>query len=685
MQSSHRFIKGILTSFVLVMLLNFSAGAVFSFKNPLTPATAYAQEGDSGTDEESGENDYETNKENLPDKEAPRNPADYKAMVDKIANLAHTSHRIFAPLINLFAFQIGNFLGTDYIYHGAMGQMLHEIWVISRNLVNITLVFLLLWLALKVIFNPKFELGNLKDKLIMFTLVAVAVNFSWLGTKVVLDAANVVTHVVFAIPSGIGTETALPQCEINNPEEPFRGACVPTAIYGPVSNDKPVLYYEDTASETDNCSKLKADYADAYDLETGEMKTPQDPLNEKYHGRTVICMENLNLIKYSQNTAVIYMTYGMARIQNIIYANKSTELDQLSVGILMSFIMQMAYTISLLALFITMIIRVAALWIFVAFSPFMVLMIYFKGDDSDPSSSLREYFDIGPFLKWAFVPAKLGAVLVVSFIMITAGQSVGDYNMALFDNTESKAGIVNKILEPQSLFMGIGSLQTFIWLLMTIAILWIGVFKVVETMPVLGKITEKINGIGRSWAEAVATLPYKAPILPLGKGGEKQSIEQTLAPLDLGGRIRKYTGEERPTSGDVRRFQNLAPIRDLAAALSRITRSTDKKADAKRIAEDYGFRDLSHMMQTDQRTLEEGFRKSKTHKEGDATSLYNALRTAERETAAEKSRRLTDTARATQQGVEAANKTNPPTAAPPAAPAPTAGPAQTSRADGGGA
>ncbi len=550
MKPISRFIKGILLGLMLVMVLNFTLTFSLGAQSIFAPTLAYAEDEGEG---EGAEETYETLVGNIKaPEEAPDVSLETSEFVSKIASAANISHRIFAPLINVFAFHIGNFLGTDYVYEGPMGKMLHKIWVISRNLVNISFVFILLWLALNTIFNPTFPLDDLKKKLIIFTLLLVGVNFSWLGTKVVLDAANVVTHAVFAIPSGISAPPSSP-CEINGPEDPVSGACYPTAIFAPVDTglSRPLIF-EDKEGDDDNCTKLKASYSNAYQKkgqdELGERNLSAKPENKKFWGRTSICMENLNFINYNQNTAVIYLTYGMARIQNLITTSPSQGIDDLAVSILLSLVIQLAYALSLLALFIALIIRMSMLWLFVGFSPFLVLVIWFKGTEDLAVGELK--LGIKEFANWAFVPAKVGAIFAVSFIMISAGQAAGDKGIRLVDNLSTKEGFVFAMPEIDTLFVGIGSLYQFIWLLMSLVVLWMGVFGILGEMSIVKIVTSKINTFGTETFQKVAALPYKAPIFTLGKDGKGTSIKEQLSMIDPRNIIDKYTGDV--TTADVK-------------------------------------------------------------------------------------------------------------------------------------
>lgn len=672
MKPLSRLIKGMLISLMVAMMFNLGVSFVLPSTVPLAAKQAFAEEyaGDicdphfenTNYDKEACDAKIAEEKANEPEAGsfeakvatieppiAPGTATTSDKFVEDVVDLANKVHRLFAPLINFFSFQIGNFLGHDYIYGGPMGEMLQKIWVISRNIVNIAFVFLLLWMALKEIFFLNQE-SELKKNLIKFTLLLIAVNFSWLGTKVVLDAASVATHVVFAIPSGISDPPGMAsatelQCKVNDPEEPISGVCYPTTIFAPTdSGTNNPLYWEDSeGEEEDDCYKVKKSYEDAYQQEGQENpgarkdeKELTNKDNKKFWGRTSICMENLNFTKYDQNTAVIYLTYGMARIQNLVGTHAGDDIVQLSVGILLSLFIQLAYTIALLALFLALIIRMMMLWFFVGFSPFLVLLIWFKGAE-DQDFGEAGGFGIRSFAKWAFVPAKVGAVFAVSFIMISTGQSVGDFKTVLFDKVASKSGFVFKMLEPQSLFMGIGSLQSFIWLIMSVVILWLGVFAVLGDMPIIKHVSNRINDYGKGVARLVATSPYWAPIVPLGEGG-KTSMKEMLGKVDLRTKLEGYADIGRREQ-EVRTLNAKAGKFNIGFAMDKLGPGGTglTSADAKRIATGYGYHgDVGSMLKSvHEKTLKKAFAKSINFKDGKEDDLYKALRRFEREKAPE--------------------------------------------------
>jgi hypothetical protein len=591
---------------------------------------------------------------NIEPAEGPQDARNAQEIVDEVAKLASKTHRFFMPLINFFSFQIGNFLGNDYIYNGAMGEILHRIWITMRNIVNIIFVFVLLWMAIKEIFAINQE-SELRKNLVVFVLLLVAVNFTWLATKVVLDAANVATHVVFAIPSGISGAANfedLKTCKVNiNPGKAPEGVCFPSAILAPSdSGTNTPLFWDEQ-----HCAAIKEAYSgtpeSAYKADgtmnvtsynaDGERSGGASEANKNLQRRTSICMENLNLFSYDQNTAVIYLTYGAARIQNLIFATNGSDAIQLAVGVLMSLIIQIAYTVALFAFFVALVLRMAFLWLLVAFSPLLVLLVWFK--DSSSLGDIKESFSLEAFINWAFAPVKVGAVLSVSFIMISAGQAASSGTGATagsyIDKVNTESGFLFKILEPQSLFMGTETLQNFIWLLITLVVLWMGVFAVLTKVgPVqFQNFMNKIKETGVGVATAIGTSPYYAPILPLGKGGAKQSVAETFRGVNPVAKLNKEyskwtTGEGSGDSAVVTKFKRQADAYDyrkIADILRSKGTGWDRK-DGEKVAQALGFNGgLKQMMKQDKDVLEAGFKTMNNYNsDGKAGKLYEALQRA---------------------------------------------------------
>lgn len=517
----------ILTTFVAVLFgasipVNTGTDNQTATKNYLVE-TVYAEQ----TEEE-----LETEKEIKAEleeeiKEKMKESIDIDETIREIVSKARVIHRVTYPLVHFFAFKIGDFLGNDYIFAGGMGTMLKEVWIISRNIVNIIFVLLLLFMALKYIFNPKQELGSLKTDLGIFALILISVNFSWLGTKLVLDTANVATNVVFAIPSGIKTawDGLNPEpCAIVDGKT--TGICYPSEMYYVPSKDI-INVHEDECKKQKIGEEFKNIYGENKEAEEGgllintEDKTIIATVGGK-NATSVFCWDNLDPSKFDQNTSSVYLTYGIARIQNLIQ-KEDGDILHLVTNVLFSILIFIVYLISLGALFIALIVRVAFLWIFVAFSPFLVLMLYMKVANVGGGSlgEIESKFSIGQFMRWSFVPTAIGAIFSVSFIMLAAGQALASKKEKIFESFMDGTAVTMKIYSSNSLFAGLDSWQQVIWLIMTTVILWMGVFQIVNGLPIVSSITKPVYGALNRGAQLIGQYPYMAPIIPMGKGGKK--------------------------------------------------------------------------------------------------------------------------------------------------------------------
>jgi len=541
--------------------------------------------------------------ESLDDMEAAaQEAANPDSFVAKVADSARYLHKIFYPLINFFATQIGNFLGTDYIFYGPMGEMLKNIWVVSRNLVNILFVLILLGLALKEIFDVRSGEGSkLKDNLVKFTLILVAVNFSWLASKVVLDAANVATQVVFSIPMGVaqtGVQDNYEPCNITNTMDfstQKEGQCMPSAAFTPIDGDTSDIINRragaSVGGDADECNieEIEGLYKEAYPESGPEV------IND-VHGKTTICWDNINLVKYTKNTSVVYLTYGMARIQDLPKATTGSCsegtlgcIGQLAVGTFLSMIIQLGYTLALFALFVAMIARMILLWVFVGFSPFLILMLY-----SEKFSKVAEgKFTLAQFIKWAFIPAQVGLVFSVAFLMVSAGQAFTEKNPTYFDKLSQGGGEMTvKAYKVQSLFMGMDSLSQFIWLLIVLIVLWMGVFSVLKDMPIANIVTEKVNDLGKRAGTWLGKTPYWAPIMPqydpiTGKIG-RTSPEKVLMAVPNQLKEAEYAARGKPEVSDYDKVNaNVKAIKTDPGKQAKLT-GLAKGGSASAIAAEYG-------------------------------------------------------------------------------------------------
>jgi hypothetical protein len=434
-------------------------------------------------------------------------------VANNIARAAQFVNMAFYPLINWVTIQIGAFLGNDWIYGGAMGAMLKKIWVTSRNIVNIIMVLYLLYMALAQLIPTNNENTSLKKMLPRFILIMIAVNFTWLMMKVALDAANVATNVVFSLPSAMSDATAgLPNnCTIKTDGSEATGSCMATEFY--VGNGSKVMNYDAAFCEGKEFKKKITDIK-------GGADSGSDPMTKVLKNSTTICWKQMDLKKYNQNTASMFLTLSMGKVQNLNLAhlklgeansNKFNDILRLLVSVIFSLVLMIVYLIAFLALFIALIFRTAILWLFVGFGPFVlfVSLIEFKAVEK-----VKGKFGFDAFFKWAFTPVAVAAVWTVGFIMVTAGQTMVTTGLKEIGTWQIQSA--QNLLDANSLFMGMEGLQGLIWFIMTVAIIWMGTFSVLEGLDVVGPWLKKYADKGKAAASALAQSPLYIPIAPLG-------------------------------------------------------------------------------------------------------------------------------------------------------------------------
>ncbi len=545
-----KFIKGALLSLLAIAMFSLSVSPALEAANGNTPNTAayelsignqaFAQANNAGSGSGSGSNATTPSSS-----QKPKEAAIPEDTVKSIATKAQIIFKIFHPAIFFFTKHISNLMGTDLIYAGGMGEMLQKIWVVNRNIVNIAFVLILLFMALKYIFGSE-ENTDLKKLLPTFAIALIAVNFTWLGGKLIIDAANVATNVVFAIPKGMGpVKTIAPEkleCKIKPDHSGTEGyGCSPKELYFPTKATK---YKHMLASE---CESQKID--DRYKVAYGGLKTTDgsssgENKNSPYYGTATYCWENLDLAKFDNTNAAFHLTYGMARVQNLPVAKANESIGDVLISTIFAFIIELVYLLSFLAVFIALIFRIAMLWILVAFSPFIVLLMFLGKLGQNGESEVSKYLSLKAFGDWAFAPTRVAAVWAVGFIMISAGQlTTGD----ILAKIDAQGKITSKAYQVSSLFNGIETLQDLMWLLMTIIIIWIGTFAALSKLEIAKPILDKIQQTGSKVAKFAATAPLWAPILPTidpntGKMDWKNRTSFTKMHKDTMGMMDSYMG-----------------------------------------------------------------------------------------------------------------------------------------------
>lgn len=393
--------------------------------------------------------------------------ADFMADINKWVNVGlHISGAWLWPVIMM----IGSLLDNDLIFGGAMGEKLLAIWVQIRNLVNIAFVLLLLAIAVYNVLGLGEEGGGMplgfKAILPKFVLALVAVNFSFLAFKVVLDFTNVLTGAVFALPATVGART-----DIASEFE--------ATVCGTPSNEVP----------------LRPAYCD----------TTTGKLNDRG-------INFLSKLDRTNITLVYALRFGKA-VNLKFVRNGIKDIGQLAFNIIFNLVLYVVYAVSFLVLFLVLLFRLVGLWIGVVLSPLLVIGMVLP-NIGELGSDLR-----GKLVTSALAPIKIGLVLSVGYIMLDKFEAEKSLHGAILSSNTLSS------LDPNALPTDIHDLQQLMIAIAMVVIIWVGVFKMQDGAlgsELTGMIKDKMQGFGK-W---VAKLPTYAQVIPMKGAGGPQSLAQ---------------------------------------------------------------------------------------------------------------------------------------------------------------
>ena len=369
---------------------------------------------------------------------------------------------------------IGGLLNNDILFGYGMEERLLEVWVQIRNIVNVGFVLILLGVALfnVLAIKPDSEYA-LKTFLPKFAIALIAVNFSYIAMKVVLDVTNVATTAVFTLPSTIstGVNPQILECEggkdtknctIKN-KDIVKKVC--TAYYG---NEKEFekRFSEQTADKKDNvlCA-----------LEGGKY-TLQDSGKEFF-------------ARYNSRNAGLVMAIQFMNVLDVdkVSASASKDLSSLAFNLLFSVILYVVYGAAYIALFVVLLARLVALWLFIALSPFIALALVIPNLIPGAGGDLQN-----KFFKNAFAPFLMGVPLTIGYVILDAFRASG--------TKSGDVGLETAFNMVQVEASGISDLQSMIIAFAAVAVVWMGVFAAANDTIAerfTEGIKEKVSAMGR--------------------------------------------------------------------------------------------------------------------------------------------------------------------------------------------
>jgi len=354
--------------------------------------------------------------------------------------------------------------------------MIQKLWVLSRNTVNVAMVFVLLFGAITTIVTA--DLEKIRTQVPKFVVTLILVNFSWFIPRVLYDVSTVLSTMVFNIPSQVGNG----QCKMGTED------CIVVSK---------VLFFEDTADAANLCN-ASSDFATPKPILPGIVTICTLPYSADEH--TLRPLVNALMVNYGNMRNLAQVPRGK------VGAKDMGAIVRFLIRMSIVFVMHVAIAFPLLALVIAFAVRIPMLWLTMAFMPFVALTFVVPQISSmgfDPKKTILENF-----LFAAFLPALIGLPFAIGFIIMNSGVEFQN-----LPDTEALTGFKDT--------------NQLIWMIMAMGIIWMGVFMILKKNTIMAGFSGSIESAGKGLGKFAAQVPLSVPILPApgGKPGDpKMSI-----------------------------------------------------------------------------------------------------------------------------------------------------------------
>jgi hypothetical protein len=439
---------------------------------------------------------------------------DTTSMKQRLGDFSAAIVGFAVPVLMVCAKAVGVLMSNDMIYGKdydtdkpdagkAIGETLNAVWIAMRNIANYLFVIVLLGIAFMTVISAggkdmglDFDVKSIFPKLVV---AIVAVNLTWFGCKVVLDTANVATHVVFGIPYSFASGEKLNI--VDKLEKRFK-------ICKERIDD--VAQNETWARNNELC--MQTPLAIYFNREASSSEEPPCATGTLVrYGKYDVCWRKKvddwkTFIR--SNSIVELFLYGFLNVEMLpIAASDATRAADIAIHSIAALVMTIIVFLALLVMVLALLERVIMLWINIVLSPFGVLMWITQGMGLDLGGG-NENLGLKPFMKYAFLPAMMAAPLVLGFIMVAAGkilEQTGENPTILEEGADGAREIVEGM---GNLLPHMQTFQQVLWFLLTVAVMWMSV-NIASEMTKYAKTA--IDGI-KSTAEGVAGFALKSPL-----------------------------------------------------------------------------------------------------------------------------------------------------------------------------
>lgn len=422
---------------------------------------------------------------------------------------------------------IGSLLGNDLLFGAGMEERILQIWVQIRNFVNIGFVLVLLFIAIyNVLGIGKDDNYALKTTLPKVAVAIIAVNFSFIIIKVLIDLSSVLTVAAFTLPSTISEDLQRTTIVTTNADGTYK-------VTDPTTAESICkMFFGDTATFERKIEKMIIDKklsssSDAYVSDKNNKVHCKVTSLKKYEftefGKEFFAQftsKNASLVLAIQMMNVI----DVDKVSEKLKDAKTINIQDITFNLLFSVILYFVFATAYLAMFVVLLIRIIILWVLIVISPLYALKIIFGDKFRFTVGNNTEYKEV--LIKLLTQPPRIGVIMTIGFLMLGALKNLGGGAV--------KGNNFLELVTMQS--SGITDLQSLIIAVGAVSVVWMGVFDAMSEIPFAGEYTNKIKG----WVESnVRDKAFEAvkllPFIPIGEGKNTsiRGVEHLLdAPLN---------------------------------------------------------------------------------------------------------------------------------------------------------
>ncbi|MFC1616231.1 hypothetical protein ACFL21_03750 [Patescibacteria group bacterium] len=453
-----------------------------------------------------------------------------------IAAFIITMQRFLNKLLWPVLIMIGGLLDNSILFGSGMEERMRDIWIPIRNLVNLLFVVALVGVALYNVLGLGDENSTYSLKAILPKIVIgiIAVNFSFIAFKVMLDAINMLTVSIFTLPDQVGGGLSEIIAEGKAGEIQEKRLCASlqdVSVSDLGENTNIELAAKDKRNAHCNAAhdmqytsvkcdwkitlmenEIKAKVPEGTDAEA-EIKLWKD--RSAANERNNICLGGdkltptgkVFLSKYGSQNAALALALNMGKV--IYFEDIPTDaelkhnIENLVVGSLFSVVLYLVYIIAFVVLFIVLLARLVILWLGLVLSP-ILLLGFAVPELRDKISVLGELQE--QFVANAVAPIGIALSMSIGWIMLKAMENYNAVSTDLVAFNSSQVGFPVQSLD---------TIQSIIVALATVVVVWMGVFAAASKSVAKG-VTDTMKTTLQGFGSWVAKAPLKyAPVLPI--------------------------------------------------------------------------------------------------------------------------------------------------------------------------